>query len=298
MFRWTVPNGPCTVFDDVTLTNILNTVAAAGQDQVVGNVNSFSLNGNTPDAGNTGLWTLVNAPSSSTAVINQPGSPATTVNMVNKVGDYIFNWTITNGAFSNTDELRVTVSSVLPVSLVSFTGAQKNEYVHLTWQTATENNNDHFNLERSLDGIQFSAIGSVKGAGTSALSHDYSYYDNIKELTTPVMYYRLVQVDYDGKLTYSQVLKFIPINTINTDNLSIWPNPFRNKIHLKSYFNSAGMVRISLYDYSGKSVQVTHHHVVQGYNYIDVDQLDKFKPGIVILEVAKDEFIYRKKLIK
>ncbi|MFN7656435.1 MAG: hypothetical protein ACK5OW_01465 [bacterium] len=94
--------------------------------------------------------------------------------------------------------------SSLPVELIHFSGKGFEHYNLLRWKTATEINNDHFTLERSLDGIRFQEIQQIDGMGNSNVIQEYSTRDF--ELNTGLIYYRLIQTDYDGTRTYSDII--------------------------------------------------------------------------------------------
>ena len=97
------------------------------------------------------------------------------------------------------------VCGVLPIELVSFTGNKKtcNQNV-LHWMTASETNNDRFEVERSSDAISFVKIGELKSIGNSQQTRYYDYYDT--KPSASVNYYRLKQVDYNGKSEYSSII--------------------------------------------------------------------------------------------
>ncbi len=116
-------------------------------------------------------------------------------------------------------------TTALPVELLYFYGEQVTEGVQLDWQTATEINNSHFDVEWSTDGLEFQKIGEVVGAGTTP---DVQFYDFIH--ATPTIgenYYRLRQVDLDGKYEYTQTILITISETTPTDNttIKIFPNP-------------------------------------------------------------------------
>ncbi len=92
----------------------------------------------------------------------------------------------------------------LPIELLSFTGNQQNNAIQLKWETATETNNAYMAVEASKDGVHFVEIGQRKGAGTSLERHTYSFTD-INPFTG-INYYRLRQVDSDGKPTYHNII--------------------------------------------------------------------------------------------
>jgi hypothetical protein len=91
----------------------------------------------------------------------------------------------------------------LPIHLISFSISKRNGFATLNWATASELNNSHFDIERSDDGINFIKIDQVKGAGNSTSVINYAYAD--KNLSSDIKYYRLKQVDFDGKETISSI---------------------------------------------------------------------------------------------
>jgi len=97
----------------------------------------------------------------------------------------------------------------------------------ISWKTGIETNNNHFIIERSEDGINWLTIGSINKDNTISFTHDYSYLDNSYSATTN--YYRIVQVDNDGKKSIS---KTISIKVKNQFEVFSYPNPFSSSITL------------------------------------------------------------------
>ena len=102
---------------------------------------------------------------------------------------------------------------VLPVELTKFTAQQIGESITLNWETATELDNDYFAIERSVDGENFESIAQILGAGTSIVPQYYEFVD--KNPTAATLYYRLKQVDLDGKFAYSEMVTVIYKKRIN-----------------------------------------------------------------------------------
>lgn len=92
----------------------------------------------------------------------------------------------------------------LPVELISFTGVHFNGVNKLEWVTVSEINNNYFEIQKSADGINFNVIKVVGGAGNSNSEIHYFSYDY--EPANPLTYYRLRQVDFDGKIEYSRTI--------------------------------------------------------------------------------------------
>lgn len=129
----------------------------------------------------------------------------------------------------------------LPVSLTNFTVVNKNNSAYLSWTTQSEINNTGFHIEHSYNGNDFTNIGFVKSAsiaGNSSLELNYFFTDN--NLNAGKNYYRLKQVDKDGKFTFSDVKRL----DINKDLITVSPNPFQSTITLTN-LNDANTITIS-----------------------------------------------------
>jgi hypothetical protein len=141
------------------------------------------------------------------------------------------------------------VNYILPIELTVFHCTLENNKPKLSWQTASESNNQKFEIERSSDGTHFEKVGEVTGAGNSNQLLDYSWIDSSNILKT-LFYYRIKQVDFDHKYTYSDICD-IKID-IDKGNF-IFPNPFTDCIHFSkpntgTLFNSLGQKIIFLED--------------------------------------------------
>ncbi len=151
----------------------------------------------------------------------------------------------------------------LPVELLYFYAEKEGDDVRLDWQTATELNNSHFDVEWSVDGFNFEKIGEVAGAGTT---NDVQFYDFLHE--TPVRgenYYRLRQVDYDGKFVYTDILSVL-FDEQQSFSFNIYPNPAAH--YLKIEASEAGMMQ--MFDVAGRLVVEQQLSVFEN---IDITQL-------------------------
>lgn len=137
---------------------------------------------------------------------------------------YIDNFSANGQAFALTWQLGSGASldcTVLPIELISFTVEAMGQEVQLQWTTVTEVNNDRFEIERSANGVDFYAIGDVEGAGTSHQEIHYAFIDHAPLQGT--VYYRLKQVDLDGRFAYSDVRSLFFRN--GQGPLLLVPNP-------------------------------------------------------------------------
>ncbi len=117
---------------------------------------------------------------------------------------------------------------VLPVELIDFTAILKEDEVNLVWKTSSEVNNDGFSIERSLDNISWKSIAYIEGAGNYSETSDYIYID--QDLSSGMIYYRLKQIDLDGRFEYSEVAAIMNKNDLSEDNLNVFPNPSRGQL--------------------------------------------------------------------
>lgn len=149
--------------------------------------------------------------------------------------------------------------SILPVNLVSFAGSLKNGAALLEWQTATETNVKHFELQRSLDAQTYTAVTTILAKGNNSL---YGFSTSQPE---PKSYYRLRIVDNDGQFAYSNVLALS--QQAMGKGLEVYPNPARTYIVVR--MQKAGAIKI--YNETGRLVK--SQNVPAGTHTIDISGL-------------------------
>jgi hypothetical protein len=115
----------------------------------------------------------------------------------------------------------------LPVSMAYFTATAEEDHVFLEWITYTEVNNECFFIEKSTDGKVYNQIGKINGAGTSSNQLRYSFKDKMPK--AGIQYYRLLQRDYDGKITY---FKPVALRWEDDPELAFYPNPARGELFM------------------------------------------------------------------
>jgi hypothetical protein len=144
-------------------------------------------------------------------------------------------------------------SDPLPLTLISFTAKPLNKkHAIIEWVTATELNNDFFTLERSKDGVTFEPIGIIDGAGTSNTTLNYHFID--EEPYGGLSYYRLMQTDFDGKTSYSEV-RAVRFDDGTQTAFKVFPNPSNGQFNIM-FDDENAPENISIYDMSGKLVRL------------------------------------------
>ena len=129
-------------------------------------------------------------------------------------------------ALATVEEYNPSLDPLVPVELVSFTGNSVNGKVLLEWKTATELNNNGFEVQRKTAESDFATIGFVKGQGTATNQKEYSYTD--RNLVDGNYFYRLKQIDYNGSYEYSNVIE-VDVRLLDKFTLEQnYPNPFQS----------------------------------------------------------------------
>lgn len=119
----------------------------------------------------------------------------------------------------------------LGVLFTSFTAESFDRSAVLKWTTASEVNSDYFSVERSDDGIDFYAVGTVEAAGESQSELNYEYIDENAFVQKDHFYYRIKEVDVDGKITLTD-LKYVQVNQHSSDQVLVFPNPFSDVLNV------------------------------------------------------------------
>ncbi|HBS87203.1 MAG: hypothetical protein A2W91_03210 [Bacteroidetes bacterium GWF2_38_335] len=122
-------------------------------------------------------------------------------------------------------------AGALPVELGSFTCSSSENGVELNWSTYSEINNDFFEVQRSINGLDFQKIGKVSGNGNSNSYIEYTFTDG--ETPAGTVYYRLKQTDYDGKYEYSEIIAATVSANKNNCVVKVIPNPCMGQCRVK-----------------------------------------------------------------
>ena len=174
--------------------------------------------------------------------------------------------------------LSVIGNNTVPVELAAFSGKYQNAKIFLTWTTATEKNNNGFDIERSKDKKVFSKIGFVKGQGTTTQKNDYSYLDD--NLIAEKYYYRLKQINLDGTFTYSDIIE---VNTQLPEKFELtqnYPNPFNPETNITFTLPMDSKVVLSVYNVLGELVETMINEELSAGKHLVVFDASKYVSGV------------------
>jgi hypothetical protein len=174
---------------------------------------------------------------------------------------------------------------ILPIELINFSGEYltDNRQVKLDWLTSSEINNDYFIVQKSIDAISWSDIEIINGAGNSNYRINYSTYDKTPE--KGLNYYRLKQVDNDGKINYSNIISIQTKNEI--ESFTIYPNPAFDYIQV---LGLQGFFKYKIYNSNGILVK-------EGYSFsTEQISITKFEQGLYHLIIEDTSNVVSKKI--
>ena len=178
-------------------------------------------------------------------------------------------------------------AAVVPVKLSAFTVQKSGKTSQLDWTTEQEVNSRHFIVQRSADGRTWIDIATVNAAGNSSIRKEYRQYDNAP--LNGVNYYRLKQVDIDGKFEIS-VVKTLVFNSAY--NILIAPNPAKDFINVFTTRSNSGLISIQLTDVSGKVLKTIRS--AENLTKINIEGIAK---GIYFIKVTDDKTVTTQRVI-
>ncbi|MCU0421267.1 MAG: T9SS type A sorting domain-containing protein [Bacteroidia bacterium] len=178
-------------------------------------------------------------------------------------------------------------TTTLPVNLVSFNGRNNKGDVKLNWTTAGERNNRGFYVERSIDGKSFTEVGFVKGNITTAVVTNYTHTDEQAFVinNTNKLFYRLRQVDLDGKFNYSNVIVVLE-EASDKFAVSAYPVPFTNELSINVNSTSTDAITVEVYDVQGRLLLNQVQETVIN-NVINVNNINQLQSGVYLVKVSQ-----------
>jgi len=185
----------------------------------------------------------------------------------------------------------------MPVTLTKFGAALlQNNTVKVDWMTSMEINCSRFIVQRSYDGNIFSDLETVAGNGTTNAVHSYSITDSAYFFTGTAVYYRLKQIDLDGKANLS---KIVSVKTKKANQaITVSPNPFTEFVNVNVDWNASEAVSVKILNVQGKEIVSKQLTVVKGSNYFKIDNLSTLPAGIYLLQINSPTQRIVEKIIK
>jgi hypothetical protein len=206
----------------------------------------------------------------------------------------------TGGSFFSPRELtgEIHYDEPVPVELVSFTASvhPDGNAVELSWLTATELNNQGFQVERKTESTSWDNIGFVNGYGTTTETQFYSFID--QNLNPGSYFYRLKQIDFDGSFKYYELSETVEIGALQTFYLSQnFPNPFNPATIISWQVPVDGYTTLKVYDDLGKEVATLVNEEKPAGNYEIEFNASELASGVYFYRIISGDFVDTKKMI-
>ena len=204
------------------------------------------------------------------------------------VVDFTYNYTTSttdSSSFGNRFQLIIGSHAALPVSFQKFTATKQQKTVLLNWATASETNNNYFEVEKSVDGKTWQTFDKVQAAGNSHTTRHYQTTDELPN-TKSVNYYRIKQVDFDNDFSYSTI-QLVLFDAAQQLSMQLQPNPATDKVEIVT---SSTIQNVIITDCNGKQVLETNQSV------FDIGALQS---GIYFVKITTvDGAVANQKLVK
>ena len=188
-------------------------------------------------------------------------------------------------------------STILPITLLDFSASYTaSNNVLVSWSSSREINSNYFEIERSLDGSNFTSVAQVAASQSADETHNYSYNDYLGSVNSSVVYYRLKMVDVNGKFAYSKIVSVRLGEPVT--KISVYPNPASDYAILSLYTEKQTTAMMRVMDDAGKQISYKSFTVNTGNNSIVIDQLSSLPKGMYVVQVIFNNTLYNQKLIK
>jgi hypothetical protein len=203
-------------------------------------------------------------------------------------------FTSSNAASNIRPKLVICYKMTLPLSMSGFQGLIQNLAATLNWATYNEVNFSHTSVEKSYDGVAFTAVGSVPAKGLASIN-SYQFIDYDLAAHSNKVYYRLKLVDNDGKYSFSKIL--LLNYQYGKNDVNVFPNPAKSYAQVNFISQKEGKTFISVINILGKTVVTQPVMLNRGSNHVIVGGLDKLSKGVYIVQVTVNESKVTRKII-
>jgi hypothetical protein len=187
------------------------------------------------------------------------------------------------------------VGYVLPVQFFSFSGSLQGNSVPLAWSIITPQEIARFEIERSIDNVNYTKVGVNTQPVTLNQQQQFGFTDDIAGIGSEIIYYRIKVVGKNGEIKYSNVL-VIRKTKVNA-TLQVMPNPAKDYVTLRMYIDKDAVTEVRLIDNIGRTVLHRQQKMLRGISVLQLNDLQRFAPGVYSLQLLYNNQLVTEKLI-
>ena len=187
--------------------------------------------------------------------------------------------------------------ATLSSNLINFRGLFADNKTKLSWKVLSDGQVQYFEIQRSLDGINFTSVGQVDAQSSLPASAAYTYIDVPDNKGIQRIYYRIKLVNKNGSTAkYSNIISIV-FTTNEKGKLTVFPNPVKDILEIQLYSKSATKVKIEIFESSGRLIHSSATTVQKGNNVITMDELTNQPRGLYFVQVYINDEIFREKIL-
>jgi len=202
---------------------------------------------------------------------------------------------IADAAGCSYTENNIVTCKPTPITLLRFDGKVQTEGNLLNWTTATETDNDFFTLMRSVDGVNFVAVGTVDGAGNSIIARSYEFLD--KTAPNGLSYYRLDQTDFDGTTNIASEVITLRREATPFGFVEVSPIPTSHLLSVGYNSNISGEVEFTIYDMAGRLTATQKAMAQNGLNNLTID-VSNYPAGVYFIALNNGQSVETTRFVK
>jgi hypothetical protein len=186
--------------------------------------------------------------------------------------------------------------SVLKTAITNFSAWLNGDKTQLNWSVVNNNEIRFFDIESSVDGINFAFVQSVKAKTSDFPDVDYTYIDNNSLLAAATVFYRLKIINLAGEVSYSQVIRVSTNEKLN-GRVKIFPNPVSDNVNVSIYTPAKQEIQLAIYDATGRLMKNIHASVEKGTAQLNISDFQSWPAGIYSVKVIAGKELFIKKMI-
>lgn len=183
----------------------------------------------------------------------------------------------------------------LPVSIINLAANFNEGKTNISWTSLQEHNLDGYEIQRSLDGINFEVAGNIKANNLTALQQ-YKFTDNVAALNSKYLYYRIRVVDIDLSMKLTNTVS-VKIADWKTNEMIIAPNPSSNSAQIRIKSAKAGAGVVTIFDAGGKGVLTQQVNLLAGNNSVTLNNITSLTEGYYTVRLIANEETYSTKFL-
>jgi hypothetical protein len=184
----------------------------------------------------------------------------------------------------------------LPVNVFDFGVNHKDGVATLKWSASNEQGFDRYEIQRSVNGTDFSRVADVNAAGVISSSINYAYADDIKSVNGSVVFYRLKLIEADGKFSFSNTVSLRKGSFGGKINIS--PNPASSNVVIRFKADQSGVADLIIADITGRVVLQRKAQFQGGDNNISVPEISTLTDGVYTVKIVYGNETVQERLVK